>query len=308
MSASSAMKRNKSKTLRGKVETDNNTIIDLEKTADNIRRKFRSIRNQESSRNDYYVQRYKPIVEPLTTALHKISLPPVSDIHKKEEKEEGNKNIKQEKKEFIPNQIQLDTSDQDSIEQYLNTHTGPITRKYIKQIIVDPNNIIDKRYGVRRIGNDFKIGDSHMLLTNEDDVIIKNKQYKVTPGLAQLLFLNNPNKNEYTVEDLKNYKAIVLDTNAHREKYLPLGNIMKNRSYKYKNIIKYTESQPVTGKGGTNLIQVSRNPIDLKYWNDPNELVQRLYLLHSSRAIGHTGLDSEIASIEEELREENLIE
>lgn len=45
----------------------------------------------------------------------------------------------------------------------------------------------------------------------------------------------------------------------------------------------------------------------LSYWNDPNELVDRLRLLISSKSAGHTGHNNEIISIIEELREANII-
>ena len=43
------------------------------------------------------------------------------------------------------------------------------------------------------------------------------------------------------------------------------------------------------------------------YWDDPNELVHRLQLLHMSRLAGNTSADNEISSIVEELRERQLI-
>jgi hypothetical protein len=46
---------------------------------------------------------------------------------------------------------------------------------------------------------------------------------------------------------------------------------------------------------------------DYIYWNDPNELVERLQLLRASKRAGNTGLVNEIANIEEELREEGYI-
>lgn len=46
----------------------------------------------------------------------------------------------------------------------------------------------------------------------------------------------------------------------------------------------------------------------LTYWDDANELVDRLRLLVSSTSAGHTGHSNEIISIIEELREANLIE
>lgn len=44
------------------------------------------------------------------------------------------------------------------------------------------------------------------------------------------------------------------------------------------------------------------------YWDDPNELVDRLRLLIASQSAGHTGHNNEIISIIEELREANIIE
>jgi hypothetical protein len=40
-----------------------------------------------------------------------------------------------------------------------------------------------------------------------------------------------------------------------------------------------------------------------EYWDDPNELVDRLRLLIASRDAGHSGHENEILSIIEELRE-----
>lgn len=37
------------------------------------------------------------------------------------------------------------------------------------------------------------------------------------------------------------------------------------------------------------------------YWDDPNELVQGLAILHATKQAGNTGVNNEIISIEEEL-------
>lgn len=44
------------------------------------------------------------------------------------------------------------------------------------------------------------------------------------------------------------------------------------------------------------------------YWDDPNELVERLILLHASKAAGNTSVHNEILNIEEELREAGIIQ
>ena len=52
-------------------------------------------------------------------------------------------------------------------------------------------------------------------------------------------------------------------------------------------------------------MKVQRN--NLVYWDDPNELVDRLRLLLASKSAGNTGVSNEIISIFEELREAGLI-
>lgn len=58
----------------------------------------------------------------------------------------------------------------------------------------------------------------------------------------------------------------------------------------------------------TDLMRFDRNKhASYTYWNDPNELVDRLRLLIASQAAGNNGHSNEIVSIIEELREANII-
>lgn len=73
--------------------------------------------------------------------------------------------------------------------------------------------------------------------------------------------------------------------------------------------------RPQSPARGNGLIDLSVKQFKLKnaagsytYWNDPNELVDRLRLLISSTSAGHSGHQNEIVSIIEELREANIIE
>lgn len=43
------------------------------------------------------------------------------------------------------------------------------------------------------------------------------------------------------------------------------------------------------------------------YWDDPNELVDRLRLLHASQQAGNNNVNNEIISIESELQEAGYI-
>lgn len=65
-----------------------------------------------------------------------------------------------------------------------------------------------------------------------------------------------------------------------------------------------------TGKGiqiDYMLVNKNNKSTELTYWNDPNELVDRLRLLLSSKNAGHSSHNNEIVSITEELREANII-
>lgn len=282
-------------------------LVAIEKIANNIRQKFKAIKRNEDDKIASLRQRYKPIVEPLTNVITKISRGDddrtiLDNVVKSE---------KQSKEIDFATQVRSPTG-HESIEYYLREHTGPILRPYIKQLIFDKpevgNKRMDLQFGMRRVGNSFKIGNARISLDKDDIITVNGQTYSVTRGLANLLFLSKPAEDSYTLADWQVYKNIVIATNAHRKDYLPFGNLIKNNSYKYKHIIQYFAPQKVTGEGGSNLLPVTRNAIDFKYWNDANELVERLHLLHSSRTAGHTGLNAEIAAIEEELREEDLIE
>lgn len=69
-------------------------------------------------------------------------------------------------------------------------------------------------------------------------------------------------------------------------------------------------NQPKNGKGmiPSDLMRYDRNEhVRYTYWDDPNELVDRLRLLMASQAAGHTGHTNEIISIIEELRESKIV-
>jgi len=111
----------------------------------------------------------------------------------------------------------------------------------------------------------------------------------------------------YTDNDLKVYRSILIQTSAH---LTASGSKIRNTSCKkYKNIISklFPTDDGVGGGGygGELLMKVQKN--NLVYWNDPNELVDRLRLLLASKSAGNTGVSNEIISIFEELLEAGLI-
>ena len=72
------------------------------------------------------------------------------------------------------------------------------------------------------------------------------------------------------------------------------------------NMFSFTSTSQ-TDKKGSGLYKDVIPQTQLVYYDDPNELVTRLNLLVSSQSVGNTGVNNEIISILEELRERNII-
>lgn len=150
----------------------------------------------------------------------------------------------------------------------------------------------DKVYGPKKYSNgDIKLGREEVEFKN-NSIIIKDVSYQLTPGLCELLFSRYPM--QYSDKDLNTYKEILIQTSAH----LTLdGTKIKKGGTKYTQIISKLFSS------GTGVKLQTHN---LVYWNDPNELVDRLRLLVASQSAGNTGVSNEILSIFEELYEAGI--
>jgi len=161
--------------------------------------------------------------------------------------------------------------------------------------LLDSYNI-DKTYGPTLQSNgDAYLGKKEIKLSG-DILIIEDTSYPLTQGLISLIISKTPKI--YTTDDLNTYKRILIQTSAHLTSN---GKKIKKGGNKYTDIIK-----PLFPSSGSGLSMKLQNK-SLVYWNDPNELVERLRLLLASQAAGNTGLSNEILSIYEELYEAGLI-
>jgi hypothetical protein len=99
----------------------------------------------------------------------------------------------------------------------------------------------------------------------------------------------------------------------------PLDDAIKNRIESLRSCNKLATKGKLPTRQGKGLPSLSANGLQhmmqekscadsFKYWNDANELVDRLRLLVASQSAGHTGHNNEIVSILEELQEANIIE
>lgn len=153
-----------------------------------------------------------------------------------------------------------------------------------------------------------------------DDIILENTRYPGTPGLYELIFNKKPKS--FNDADKKLYGDIVNKTNIAFRNFDSTKKMRENESYKFKKIIKplvdsHNQSSPpltrsqskiVGGLGfDANMKYELNRPIQYRYWDNLEELVDRLCLLHAARNAGNNNVGNEILAIEEELREASII-
>lgn len=161
------------------------------------------------------------------------------------------------------------------------------------------SNSYDDKYGpiYDSFEREWKIGNASFKM-DKNHVFIDDKQYSATPGLQELLFSKHPNRTVYNEEDVTNYVDILEESDAINKLRSKPG----RKNFKYKFI-----KSLLNLKTGTGLMSYSENNLDYVYYDDPNELVERLKLLIASQSAGHTNHDNEIISILEELKEARII-
>ncbi|KAK5647996.1 hypothetical protein RI129_003046 [Pyrocoelia pectoralis] len=205
------------------------------------------------------------------------------------------------------NSTLLDTiGSQAFLEQY---HDLP--RIYVERIMRDTENAIDFTYGVHyNVDTDkWTMGNTQVNIEGKD-LVINGQKYEGTPGLYDLLIMNEPDESLVTEQDESNYTKILKVTNAARRLYDANEQLRGSRSKKYTKIIKplLLASSPISGSGATIFKELNNKAIEYKYWNNVHELIQDLQVLWAERSAGNTGLVNEIISIVEELYEDGYIE
>lgn len=328
------VKKDKLRETSSKFERTKSALI---QTRNAIRKKFRELHNSKLALTESVNEVYKPIIDPLKSLVteHK-------NKNKKGHDDQLNTIKKEVKLEWRPfNSVYrggrptrfsdlhnvsgvspLDEGDEDesfqSIEEGGRDNLGVdnLRARAISQ------SSLDGLYGLRPTTTALILGRDDVKVKNDGTkrvFSVKGKKFDATPGLTDLL-LNSEPKN-YRQSDLNNYKEMLDLTSAHKTNFLPEGQIHRNeRSSKYQNIIKYLfpaeEEEKEKEKVGSGVMKklqsvyktVNKNgKFNYTYWDDPNELIDRLRLLVSSQQAGHTGHNNEIISIIEELREAKII-
>lgn len=221
----------------------------------------------------------------------------------------------------------LDLTRHPSFEEYLEAFETPLPRIYVEENIKDTEGLFDHRFGIYHDiqTEKFTIGDSEVDF-HGPNLIIKGVEYIGTPGLYELLFKNNPIG--YQKTDVEQYIDILKRTNAlYRENdpTKPLKSATRDVKDKFTFIIaphfkprQRANTLPArttrgtirkaTGKGlKLHLLDLNNKRKEYQYFDNYNELVERLKLLVASQVAGNTSHNNEILSILEELREGKII-
>lgn len=321
--------KNNNKNVKAEMELKQSLV----KTRNAIRKKFQDLHNVKQMISERISEVYKPIIDP----IKKISDDKIKEDPEKVESTPIKKELKNEsdsifrtapayrRKLFATsekkhNSSAFDEMQTDSTADVIKQKIHEHSKQYSS---ADKDNV----FGIRTQHGELYMGKHPITVKTDDDQMsyfVKNKKFPVTTGLSDLLLMNNPPY--YTNQDLDTYKDMLTLTSAHKKNYNANGIIRRPKSsVKYAKIISnlFPEKGNTKNVGGKGMQWRQRQQMkkpqtayktfnrtsvyDYKYWDNPNELVDRLRLLVSSQAAGHTGHNNEIIAIIEELREAKII-
>lgn len=275
-------------------------LEDISKISDVIRKKYAALRNRTRDKDLKIEQSLKPVTEPLAQLIRAKKNNPESSIVIP---------LKDQGKIKSPLPSYEEDDDDEASGPGLPTSPPPQPprkRKSYHKATITPHRASTRAseiYGIRDVNGRKYIGNQEISTRDREIILRDGTRYIRTPGLMTLLTSKNPLEYEYNKTDLDDYRDILERTYAHRINYDPWGAIRKESSYKYKNIIR-----PLFSSGGGIQLDLNNKKVEYRYWDDANELVDRLILLHGSKLSGHSGHHNETESIVDELRERGVIE
>lgn len=304
----------------------------LVKAIDNIKNKIQTIKNEEDAAHLKFKKVFKPITDPLKAMTNwsekdnhsarrnsfqnSYSVASSNFSSDYEESKDLTKTDSNEDSEYY------DYADDDDEMKPSEKSIDDTLISIKKEDLLDIYTNINVPFGIRSENSKFMMGDSAVRFSSIKDasnreksfvVTINNKNYNLTPGLRELLLRNKPNFQLITENDKINYKDMLDRTNAHKRDFNPDSQTKGDKGLKYRKIIKplfsQSNKQQVEKKVGGYLpkLKTYKKNTDFIYWDDPNELIERLKLLIASKSAGNSSHDNEIVSIIEELREAGII-
>jgi hypothetical protein len=213
------------------------------------------------------------------------------------------------------------------------------TLPYILASALASGKKIDKVFGIRVDNNGMHIGNTTITVTPDNNILLDSDQsmYKGTPGLWELLTSEKPK--DYDDIDLNNYEQIMLRSYSYKRNNDPHSNYNKSsKGQKYRKIIKpmlakyhipktflppmiekpadeaddeeeeedFFDAATDAKKEGSGLRKFNTNqPVEYVYWNNVDELIERLCHLWGEVQSGNSNplLLNEIVNIIQEFKE-----
>ena len=182
-------------------------------------------------------------------------------------------------------------------------NVGAVASHYLKiytSNTISNKNRMDKTFGVQLKDGEFFIGKDQIMINN-DDIIIGDKLFRGTIGLWELITKIELDATIYNDEDYKNYREILIDTNAIGSDSNP-NKPKASRGEKYRKIIKPLWNEVVFKRRGKKGYGVIILP------SDPNALIERFALSVAAGHAGNKGSRNEAVSICDELLRQHVID
>ena len=247
----------------------------------NIRDNLLSERTGELELQTELTKFYRPITETQKATAREIT--------------EGLKPIR-EGIEKLPQAIGEEASkkfEEEELEEKEDKSIGEIARKWLNRLNTD------KTFGINKIGDHHYIGDTHVIVKENNNIFIDDEEFEGTPGLWKLTMSKNPMDGDFTSKDYENYGRILIKTHVLHQGNNPNNPYPKSsRSEKWLGILadiwKYRKEF-----GGKGVVIMPSNP---------NALLERLDLLLASQEAGHTGVGNELVSICDELKRQGVLD
>jgi hypothetical protein len=263
----------------------------IEQSTKNIRKKYLMLKKDTDEQEMLNKTMFKPIVEPLQDIL---KLKKENIEHQDEQK-----------------QIVEFEDEEKDVSEIRNKKASDLFIRYLNQAR-DNNSKWDKTFGIRVENSKMYLGNSQLRQVGSYIRIMNAEPVPMTAGLLELLFFKKPDTSIVSRADFSNYKILLEISNAH--KCTRINRLKCSKSFKYNEIIKKIfrnasgSSLPKTFATKVKNMSLDANKTNITYWDDPNEIIERLRFLLASQQAGHDGHNNEIYSIIEELKESNIIQ
>ena len=310
--------------------------------SDAIRRKHKLIKLGKEAIEQTLNNTFKPIVTPLekivdgfkiretVNSVEKVQSEDIENIYDNDDNDDDHDgdvtfmsatDERVDEREDSNNSEFLNVNDTENNKKTSSTSWDDNIKHYLI-LLGERSKELDNISGVRKLTKDrLMIGDSPINFS-QDYIHVGDSNFQISKGLLELLFKKIPEESLISSDDLENYRKIILATNAHKKHYKAANEVRDSKSFKYKHFIekiiltsparnndRRSKRQDISGRGMIPQYMVAKegNQLDYIYWDDPNELVDRLRLLLASQAAGNSSHTNEIISIVEELREAGII-